>query len=115
MEKIIKKIDSFREDRKWNQFHNEKDLSISLMLEASELLENFQWKTSEEAVESNFVHIKDELADVFMYAFMIASNLDLDVEEIIMDKIEKNNRKYPISKSKGRKDKYDKLWAKTLR
>ncbi|AKE16545.1 hypothetical protein PDR31_06380 [Bacillus cereus] len=76
---ILEKVLKFRDDRNWKQFHNPKDLAISLSLEASELLENFQWKSSEEAVETKKEDMKDELAD----------QLDIDLEEIIINKIEK--------------------------
>lgn len=109
MKKIEKLVNEFRDNRDWRQFHNEKDLSLSIVLEASELLENFQWKTSEEALDKNLDNIKEELADVFIYSFMLASNLGLDVEEIIKDKLKLNDSKYPVKKAKGRKDKYDKL------
>ncbi|GGC76274.1 nucleotide pyrophosphohydrolase [Enterococcus wangshanyuanii] len=109
MDELIKKINQFRDDRDWRQFHNPKDLAISISLEASELLENFQWKTSEEAKEKNQENIEQELADVLIYSLMLASDLDLDVEEIIEKKLELNDRKYPVEKSKGNSKKYNKL------
>ncbi len=96
--KLIDKINKFRDDRDWRQFHNEKDLSLSIVLEASELLEIFQWKTSEEGIE-NIEAIKDELADILIYSLMLADNLELDIEEIIEAKLAKNRQKYPIDKS----------------
>ena len=87
MDELIKKINKFRDDRNWRQFHNEKDLAISISIEASELLELFQWKTSDVAVKKNLSHIKEELADVLIYSLMLADNLNLDVEEIITDKL----------------------------
>ena len=112
MEKIIRKINEFRDDRDWRQFHNEKDLAISISLEANELLEIFQWKTSEEAVSEKLPQIKEELADVFMYAFMLADNLNFDVEKIIDDKIILNSKKYPIKESYGSNKKYTELEGK---
>ena len=103
------KINKFRDDRDWRQFHNEKDLAISISLEAAELLELFQWKSPEEARESSIERIKEELADVLIYSHMLASNLDLDIDEIIEAKLEKNNIKYPVDKSKGNKEKYTEL------
>ena len=85
MKETIGKINKFRDERNWRQFHNEKDLAISISLEASELLELFQWKTSEVTVSEKLPQIKEELADVFIYAFMLADNLNLDVEKIITD------------------------------
>ncbi|MCC2505651.1 nucleotide pyrophosphohydrolase [Bacillus thuringiensis] len=96
---ILEKVLKFRDDRNWKQFHNPKDLVISLSLEASELLENFQWKSSEEAVETKKEDMKDELAD----------QLDIDLEEIIINKIEKNNKKYPVEKSRDSKKKYNEI------
>ena len=79
MKKLMNRINQFRDDRDWRKFHNEKDLAISISLEASELLELFQWKNSEEVVESSLNEIKEELADVLIYSLMMADNLNLDV------------------------------------
>lgn len=98
-------INKFRDERDWRQFHNEKDLAISISLEASELLELFQWKTAEEGTE-NLLALKDELADVLIYSFMLADNLNLDIEQVVKEKLNKNQQKYPINKSKGSKTKY---------
>ena len=103
------KINKFRDDRDWRQFHNEKDLAISISLEAAELLELFQWKSPEEVRETNIERIKEELADVLIYSHMLASNLELDIDEIIAAKLEKNNQKYPVDKSRGNKEKYTEL------
>ncbi|WP_410990846.1 nucleotide pyrophosphohydrolase [Bacillus cereus] len=105
----IKEILKFRDDRDWKQFHNPKDLAISLTLEASELLENFQWKSSEDAIEQNLENIKDELADVLIYSILLADQMDLDIEEVIQNKLEKNHRKYPVEKSFGSNKKYNEL------
>lgn len=102
------RINQFRDERNWRQFHNEKDLALSIMLEASELLEVFQWKTAEEGVK-DIEQIKDELADVLIYSYMLADNLDLDIDELIERKLIKNNEKYPVDKSKNKKDKYTDL------
>ncbi len=100
---------SFVEERNWRQFHNPKDLAISLSLEASELLELFQWNTSEEAVEKNREKMKDELADVIVYAIDFASVMGFDLNEIINGKMKKNRAKYPVEKAKDCKKKYDEL------
>ena len=92
MKKLMNRINQFRDDRDWRKFHNEKDLAISISLEASELLELFQWKNSEEVVESSLNEIKEELADVLIYSLMMADNLNLDVEDIIKEKIEIKNQ-----------------------
>jgi len=106
---LQQKIIEFRDARNWKQFHTLKDLAISLSLEAGELLENFQWKSSEEAVRDNFENMKDELADVVIYALLLAHELGIDLEEAIMDKMKKNEQKYPIEKSFGSKKKYNEL------
>ena len=103
------KINKFRDDRDWRQFYNEKDLAISISLEAAELLELFQWKYPEEVRETSIERIKEELADVLIYSHMLASNLDLDIDQIIEAKLEKNNIKYPVDKSRGNKEKYTEL------
>lgn len=107
MDAIIKKIIEFRDERDWKQFHNPKDLAISLTLEASELLENFQWKDSTEAVNKNIEQIKDELSDVLIYSLMLAHDLEIDVESAILNKLNKNAEKYPIEKYKGTSKKYN--------
>lgn len=109
MKELMNKINQFRDDRDWRKFHNEKDLAISISLEASELLELFQWKNSEEVVENSLEEIKEELADVFIYSFMMADNLNLDVEEIIKSKLDLNEQKYPVEKSRGSNKKYNEL------
>ncbi|AGM98835.1 nucleotide pyrophosphohydrolase [Streptococcus iniae] len=106
---IIEKVNKFRDDRDWRQFHNEKDLAISISLEANELLELFQWKNSKEVTEKSIDKIKEELADVLIYSYMMADNLNLDIDEIISEKIKKNELKYPVSKSKGLAKKYTEL------
>ena len=105
----MEKINKFRDDRDWRQFHNEKDLAISISFEAAELLELFQWKSPEEVRESSIERIKEELADVLIYSHMLASNLNLDIDETIEEKLEKNNQKYPVDKSRGNKEKYTEL------
>jgi NTP pyrophosphatase (non-canonical NTP hydrolase) len=104
--KITEALLSFRNERDWEQFHNPKDLSIALSIEANELLELFLWKKPEDA---NLDKVKEELADVFAYAFLIAEKYNLNIEDIILEKIKKNAEKYPVEKSKGKSDKYDKL------
>lgn len=105
----MQKVNQFRDDRDWRQFHKEKDLAISISLEASELLELFQWKNSEEVVSNKLERIKEELADVLIYSYMLADNLDLDIDEIIAEKLVKNEVKYPVDKSKGKNEKYTEL------
>ncbi|WP_404356845.1 nucleotide pyrophosphohydrolase [Cytobacillus firmus] len=98
MKKMIEKITQFRDERGWLPYHNEKDLAISISLEANELLENFQWKSSEEALESSAENIKEEMADVLIYLLQLADKMDIDLEEEVFKKLEKNALKYPIHK-----------------
>lgn len=84
-------------------------MAISISLEAAELLELFQWNSSEETTQTKRNELEDELADIMIYSMMLASNLDLDVEEIILNKLKKNNEKYPVEKSRGNKEKYTDL------
>ncbi|EZP78212.1 MazG nucleotide pyrophosphohydrolase [Parageobacillus genomosp. 1] len=109
MKHLQQKIIEFRDARNWKQFHTPKDLAISLSLEAGELLENFQWKSSEEAVKTNLENIKDEIADVVIYALLLSHELGIDLEKAVIDKIKKNEQKYPIEKSFGLKKKYTEL------
>lgn len=96
----------FRDERDWAQFHNPKDLALALNIEAGELLECFLWKTSEKA---DIEQVKEELADVFAYAFLLADQYDFDVKQIVLEKIAKNALKYPVEKSKGVAKKYTEL------
>lgn len=98
MKDLTEKVNEFRDERNWRQFHNSKDLALSLSLEASELLENFQWVSAEEGTEKNLENIKDELADVFIYGLMMADDLDIDMNEAILNKLKKNAEKYPSKK-----------------
>jgi len=102
--KITKELRTFRDERDWEQFHNPKDLAIALNIESSELLELFLWKPAENA---DFNKVKDELADVFAYAFMLADKYELNVEQIMREKLEKNRLKYPVAKAKGSAKKYN--------
>lgn len=106
IEEIIHALLKFRNERDWEQFHNSKDLALALNIEAGELLELFLWKNAEEA---NKEKIKEELADVFSFAFLLADKYGFDVKEIVLDKIKQNAEKYPISKAKGTAKKYDEL------
>jgi NTP pyrophosphatase (non-canonical NTP hydrolase) len=109
MHQLIEEILKFRDERNWAQFHNAKDLAVSLSIEASELLENFQWKTSEQAIADNLQNIQDEMADVFIYLILLANHLGLDLEKITKNKMEKNALKYPVDKAYGRNKKYTEL------
>ena len=108
-EETINKILKFRDDRDWKQFHNPKDLAISISLAAAELLEVFQWSGADVSNEGKQDKIKEELADVVNYCVLMADACELDLDEIVQEKIKINERKYPVEKAKGRRDKYDKL------
>ena len=96
----------FRDERNWLQFHNTKDLALALSIEAAELNELFLWKTKEEAEEVDREKLKEELADVFAYALLLAEKHQLDVPEIVLDKVVKNGEKYPVEKSRGSAKKF---------
>lgn len=99
----------FRDERDWKQYHKPKDLAISISLEASELLENFQWKSDEEAINENFENIQDEMADVLLYLISMSDALEVDLVEIAERKLEKNILKYPVDKVYGSREKYNQL------
>jgi len=105
-EEIIQALLKFRNERDWEQFHNPKDLALAINIEAGELLELFLWKNAEDA---NKEKVKEELADIFSFAFLLAAKYGFDVKQIILDKIKVNSEKYPIEKSKGNATKYNEL------
>ena len=112
IEELTKRIVDFRDARDWKQFHNPKDLAISLSLEASEVLEHFQWKNKEEMekyIVSDKEHIADELADVLYWVLLMSHDLNIDVLEALDRKQTKNEEKYPVEKAKGKHTKYNKL------
>ncbi len=109
---ITKKIIAFRDARDWKQFHKPKDLAISLMLEAAEVAEHFQWKNDEEIqeyIKKNRKAIGDELADVLYWVLLMSYDLGIDISRASIKKLAQNNKKYPISKSKGKHNKYNQL------
>lgn len=112
MKDLAKRVVNFRNKRNWKKFHNPKDLAISLSLEASELLEHFQWKTTEEMdayVKSNKKEIAKELADIFYWVLLIQNDLKIDLIKAFDIKMTENESKYPVSKAKGKATKYNKL------
>ena len=111
-EEITKQIIDFRDARDWKQFHNPKDLSLSLVLEVAELIEHFQWKDKDEIdehIKKNKEDISDEMADVLYFLLVLAHDLDINLVEAVRRKIQKNNAKYPVEKSKGNHKKYTEL------
>lgn len=103
----IEQVLRFRDDRNWRQFHNPKDLALSISLEAAELLEVFQWSGSDTVCESQKDKIKEELADVLNYCILMADVCGLDMDEIVQEKIKRNNEKYPVEKAKDSAKKYN--------
>ena len=111
-QQITEKIKKFRDERDWMQFHDPKNMAVSIILEASELLEHFQWKTTEEVekyARQNNAKIKDEIADIALYIFELADNLGISVMSAMEEKLKKNEMKYPVEKAKGKHTKYNKL------
>ena len=112
LEGLQKRIREFRDARDWMQFHNPKNLAVSIVLEAAELLEHFQWTTPEES-EVHARHAKgelaDEVADIAVYLIELCDNLAIDLEEAILHKLDKNAEKYPVEKARGVATKYTKL------
>ena len=106
LDELRKAVVAFTQERDWDQFHNGQDLSIALSLEASELLEAFLWK---DANEVSIAKIREELADVINYAILIADKYNLDIKEIVLEKLARNAEKYPVSKAKGTAKKYNEL------
>lgn len=103
---LQKALIEFRNERDWSQFHNPKDLALALSIEAAELNELFLWKRPDEADKEK---VKEELADIFAYAILLAEKYDFDINEIVLGKIQKNGEKYPVNKSKGSAKKYNEL------
>ena len=106
IEEIMQQIVQFTKERDWDQFHNGKDLALALSIEASELNEAFLWKDASQVSRDK---VKEELADILNYAFLIADKYDLDIKDIILEKLKINAIKYPVDKAKGKSDKYTEL------
>ncbi len=106
IQEVINKLIQFRDERDWEQFHNPKDLALAINIEAGELLELFLWKNHDEASKEK---VREELADVLAFAFLLADKYGFDIKEIMLDKIKQNGEKYPVNKAKGTAKKYDEL------
>ena len=106
IQQLTEILRGFRDERDWAQFHNAKDLAMALNIEAAELLEVFLWKAPEQA---DIDSVKEELADVIAFALLLADKYDLDVKQIVLEKMAKNALKYPVEKSKGSAKKYTEL------
>lgn len=114
LESAMKALLKFRNDRDWEQFHTPKNLSISVAIEAAELMEHFQWRSDAEIrqyLESpdGSLKVHEEIADIAAYLLLLSHDLGLDLNRCIEEKIKKNESKYPIGKSKGRHEKYDRI------
>ncbi len=109
---LTKKIIKFRDERDWKQFHNPKDIALSLVLEVAEVLEHFQWKNEKEIkayIKTNKKEVGEELADVLYWVLLMSHDLELDISNTLEEKIKKNQKKYPIKKARGTHNKYNKL------
>lgn len=106
-ESTIQALRDFNEDRDWDQFHTPENLSKSISIEAGELLECFQWDP--DARTTDFAHVQEELADVLSYCIMLADKQGWDMDEIVMNKLEKSKKKYPVEKARGVSTKYTEL------
>lgn len=104
MKKLMREIKQFNEERDWDQFHSPENLAKSIAIESAELLECFQWNSNYDKDE-----VCEELADVFTYCIQMAMKLEVDPEEIILKKLDKTRKKYPVDKAKGVSTKYNKL------
>lgn len=104
-QETIDRILKFRDERNWKQFHNPKDLAISISLEAAELLEVFQWSADDVRCEAKIGKIREELADVLNYCVLMADTCGLDIDEIVREKLVLNEKKYPVEKAYGSKEK----------
>lgn len=106
IKEIIQKLIDFRDERDWEQFHNPKDLAIAISIEAGELLELFLWKEPNNADKEK---VTKELADILAFSFLLANKYDLNIKQIILEKIKDNSQRYPIDKAKGSSKKYNEL------
>jgi len=112
LQKLTDLIVEFRDKRDWKQFHNPKDCAISLVLEATEVLEHFQWKNKEEIdtyIKTNKKEISDEMADVLYWVLLMSHDLDIDLVKSFNKKMRENSKKYPVKKARGKHTKYNKL------
>jgi NTP pyrophosphatase (non-canonical NTP hydrolase) len=109
MKEVVDALIKFRDARDWAQFHDSKNLATAISIEAAELNELFLWKNLEDSERVDKEKIKDELADIFAFALLLAEKHNFDVKEIILEKIKKNDEKYPVDKAKGSAKKYDEL------
>ena len=110
----VEALIKFRSERDWSKFHTPKNLSMSIAIEASELMEHFQWKNEDEvnqylSIPENLEKVKEEIADILSYLLLLSTDLKIDLNRTLLDKIQKNAEKYPVSKCKGKYTKYNEL------
>jgi len=108
---LTNRIIKFRDARDWKQFHNPKDVALSMVLEAGEVMEHFQWKNKDEVekyLKSNKEEVAEEIADVFYFVLLMSHDLDIDIVSSLENKLQKNEAKYPVEKAKGNHTKYNK-------
>lgn len=110
----VEALIKFRSERDWSKFHTPKNLSMSIAIEASELMEHFQWKNEDEINQylsspENLEKVKEEIADILSYILLLSNDLKIDLNSTLLDKIKKNAEKYPVSKCKGKNNKYNEL------
>ncbi len=108
-DKTIQRVLQFRDDRDWKQFHTPKDLAISLSLEAAELLEIFQWSGTDTDCAGREDKLREELADILSYCILMADACGMDLDEIVQNKVRRNEEKYPVEQARGNKAKYTEL------
>ena len=106
---VIGELIKFSDERDWEQFHDSKNLAVAISIEASELNELFLWKSPEQSDKVEIDRIKEELADILSFSFLLAEKHGLDPFDIVSEKIKRNGEKYPVEKAKGKSDKYDQL------
>ena len=109
MKEIIEKLRAFVDERDWAEFHSPKNLAMALIVEAAEIVEHFQWLTQEKSYNMDpdkIKKVRDEIGDVFIYLVMLADKLDIDPLAAALDKIEKNEKNYPVSRVRGKAEKY---------
>ena len=108
-QEVINELIKFRDERDWEQFHDSKNLALAISIEAAELNEVFLWKKDNEIENVNLDKIKEELADILSFSFLLAEKHNLDIFQIVLDKVKRNAEKYPVNKAKGTAKKYDEL------
>ena len=107
--KVVKELIKFRDERDWKQFHDSKNLALAISIEAAELNEVFLWKKDYEVENVNPNKIKEELADILAFSFLLAEKHNFDIFQIVSEKVKRNAEKYPVDKAKGTAKKYDEL------